>query len=112
MFKLTSAMKIAPIYAFLLLISGLAQDLFDLHLPLIRTEVQPGLGLAIRKYVLKRRGIIAHDTLRAPGPKLTAETAGEVDYLRARLARTQPLAAAAYCQATEGVAEPGFWSTL
>lgn len=72
-----------------------AQDLFDLHLPLIRTEVQPGLGLAIRKYVLKRRGIIAHDTLRAPGPKLTAETAGEVDYLLARLARTQPLAAAA-----------------
>ncbi|MBR0671318.1 dihydrodipicolinate synthase family protein [Neoroseomonas soli] len=72
-----------------------AQDLFDLHLPLIRTEVQPGLGLAIRKYVLKRRGIIAHDTLRAPGPKLTAETAGEVDYLLARLARTQTLAAAA-----------------
>jgi 4-hydroxy-tetrahydrodipicolinate synthase len=72
-----------------------AQDLFDLHLPLIRTEVQPGLGLAIRKYVLKRRGIIAHDTLRAPGPKLTPETAAEVDYLLARLARTQPLAAAA-----------------
>lgn len=72
-----------------------AQDLFDLHLPLIRTEVQPGLGLAIRKYVLKRRGIIAHDTLRAPGPKLTAETVAEVDYLLARLARTQKLAAAA-----------------
>jgi len=72
-----------------------AQDLFDLHLPLIRTEVQPGLGLAIRKYVLKRRGIIAHDTLRAPGPKMSPETAGEVDYLLARLARTQPLAAAA-----------------
>lgn len=72
-----------------------AQDLFDLHLPLIRTEVQPGLGLAIRKYVLKRRGIIAHDTLRAPGPKMSQETAGEVDYLLARLARTQPLVAAA-----------------
>lgn len=72
-----------------------AQDLFDLHLPLIRTEVQPGLGLAIRKYVLVKRGIIAHATLRAPGPKLTPETAAEVDYLLARLARTQPLAAAA-----------------
>jgi 4-hydroxy-tetrahydrodipicolinate synthase len=72
-----------------------AQDLFDLHLPLIRTEVQPGLGLAIRKYVLVKRGIIAHATLRAPGPKLSAETAAEVDYLLARLARTQPLAAAA-----------------
>jgi 4-hydroxy-tetrahydrodipicolinate synthase len=72
-----------------------AQDLFDIHLPLIRTEVQPGLGLAIRKYVLVKRGIIAHATLRAPGPKLTPETAAEVDYLLARLARTQPLAAAA-----------------
>jgi len=72
-----------------------AQDLFDIHLPLIRTEVQPGLGLAIRKYVLVKRGIIAHATLRAPGPKLTAETAAEVDYLLGRLARTQRLAAAA-----------------
>ena len=72
-----------------------AQDLFDAHLPLIRTEVQPGLGLAIRKYVLKRRGIIAHDTLRAPRPTLTPETAAEVDYLLGRLARVQPLKAAA-----------------
>lgn len=72
-----------------------AQDLFDLHLPLIRTEVQPGLGLAIRKYVLVKRGIIAHAALRAPGPKLSAETAAEVDYLLARLARTERLAAAA-----------------
>ncbi len=72
-----------------------AQDLFDIHLPLIRTEVQPGLGLAIRKYVLVKRGIIAHDTLRAPGPKMSKETAGEVDYLLARLARTERLSAAA-----------------
>jgi len=72
-----------------------AQDLFDRHLPLIRTELQPGLGLAIRKYVLVKRGIIAHPTLRAPAPKLSAETAAEVDYLLARLARTERLSAAA-----------------
>ena len=71
-----------------------AQDLFDLHLPLIRTEVQPGLGLAIRKYVLKKRGIIAHDTLRAPGPKMSKETAGEVDYLMSRLERAEARLAA------------------
>ncbi|MBR0649413.1 dihydrodipicolinate synthase family protein [Roseomonas terrae] len=71
-----------------------AQDLFDLHLPLIRTEVQPGLGLAIRKYVLKKRGIIAHDVLRAPGPKMSAETAGEVDYLMGRLERAEARLAA------------------
>jgi 4-hydroxy-tetrahydrodipicolinate synthase len=64
-----------------------AYDLFDLHLPLIRTEHQPGLGLAVRKYVLRRRGIIACETLRAPGPKLTAETRAEVDWLLDRLSR-------------------------
>jgi len=62
-----------------------AQDAFDLHLPLIRSELQPGLGLAIRKHVLARRGIIAHAALRAPGPKLSAETTAEIDHLLARL---------------------------
>ena len=37
-----------------------AHDLFDRHLPLLRYEQQPGmLGLAVRKYILKRRGAIA-----------------------------------------------------
>ena len=36
-----------------------AHDLFDRHLPLLRYEQQPGmLGLAVRKYILKRRGAI------------------------------------------------------
>ena len=64
-----------------------AHDLFDLHLPLIRTEHQPGLGLAVRKYVLRRRGIIECEALRAPGPKLSAETRAEVDWLLERLSR-------------------------
>jgi 4-hydroxy-tetrahydrodipicolinate synthase len=64
-----------------------AHDLFDLHLPLIRTEHQPGLGLAVRKYVLRRRGIIACEALRAPGPRLSAETRAEVDWLLERLSR-------------------------
>jgi 4-hydroxy-tetrahydrodipicolinate synthase len=64
-----------------------AHDLFDAHLPLIRYEQQPGPGLAVRKYVLMRRGIIASDTLRAPRAPLTADTRKEVDYLLARLAR-------------------------
>ena len=68
-----------------------AQDLFDLHLPLIRTELQPGLGLAVRKYMLMRRGIIACDALRRPGPKLSAETRAEVDYLLGRLAVRDPI---------------------
>ncbi|MCX8134650.1 MAG: dihydrodipicolinate synthase family protein [Roseococcus sp.] len=69
-----------------------AMDLFEAHLPLIRTEHQPGLGLAVRKYVLARRGIIAHPTLRAPAPKLSEATRAEVDAMLARLARRDPLA--------------------
>jgi 4-hydroxy-tetrahydrodipicolinate synthase len=69
-----------------------AHDLFDAHLPLIRYEQQPGPGLAVRKYVLMRRGIIASEALRAPGAKLTAAARAEVDYLLARLARKDPRA--------------------
>lgn len=69
-----------------------AMELFEAHLPLIRTEHQPGLGLAVRKYVLMRRGIIAHATVRAPGPKLSDATRAEVDSMLARLARRDPVA--------------------
>jgi 4-hydroxy-tetrahydrodipicolinate synthase len=69
-----------------------AHDLFDLHLPLIRYESQPGLGLAVRKYVLARRGIIASAALRAPGPTLTPETRADVDWMLDRLAARDPSA--------------------
>jgi 4-hydroxy-tetrahydrodipicolinate synthase len=69
-----------------------AHDLFDAHLPLIRYEQQPGPGLAVRKYVMMRRGIIAHDTLRKPAATLGATARAEVDYLMARLARKDPRA--------------------
>ena len=64
-----------------------AHDLFDAHLPLIRYEQQPGPGLAVRKYVMMRRGIIASDTLRKPGAALSAVARSEVDYLLSRIAR-------------------------
>lgn len=64
-----------------------AHDLFDAHLPLIRYEQQQGVGLAVRKYVMKRRGMIASDTQRKPASSLTAAARSEVDYLLARLAR-------------------------
>ena len=69
-----------------------AHDLFDAHLPLIRYEQQPGPGLAVRKYVMMRRGIIASDTLRKPGAALTPTARAEVDYLLSRLARKDPRA--------------------
>ena len=62
-----------------------AEDLFDLYLPMVRYEQQPGLGLAIRKEVLRRRGVIASAALRAPGPKLTAADQSELTVLMQRL---------------------------
>jgi 4-hydroxy-tetrahydrodipicolinate synthase len=69
-----------------------AHDLFDAHLPLIRYEQQPGPGLAVRKYVMMRRGIIGSDTLRKPGAGLTPAARAEVDYLLSRLAQKDPRA--------------------
>lgn len=64
-----------------------AHDLFDAHLPLIRYEQQLGIGLAVRKHVLKRRGVIASDAQRKPAQMLTVTARAEVDYLLSRLAR-------------------------
>ena len=64
-----------------------AHDLFDAHLPLVRYEQQQGVGLAVRKYVLQKRGAIAHDAQRKPGAALSAAARQEIDYLLSRLAR-------------------------
>ncbi len=61
-----------------------AHDLFDAHLPLIRYEQQPGAGLAVRKYVLQKRGVIASSAQRKPGSNITPTARAEVDYLLAR----------------------------
>jgi 4-hydroxy-tetrahydrodipicolinate synthase len=67
--------------------------LFDAHLPLIRYEQQPGVGLAVRKYILMRRGLLASDTQRRPAAALSAAARAEVDYLLARLAKHDARAA-------------------
>lgn len=64
-----------------------AHDLFDAHLPLIRYEQQPGAGLAVRKYVLQKRGIIASSAQRKPGATMTLAAKAEVEYLLSRVAR-------------------------
>jgi 4-hydroxy-tetrahydrodipicolinate synthase len=61
-----------------------ARDIFDTYMPMVRYEAQPGLGLAIRKYSLAKRGAIAHPTLRKPGGALNATASGEVDVLAKR----------------------------
>ena len=62
-----------------------AHDIFDAHLPLLRYEQQQGIGLAVRKYVLMKRGWIASDAQRKPGAALSAAARAEVDYLLTRL---------------------------
>jgi 4-hydroxy-tetrahydrodipicolinate synthase len=64
-----------------------AHDLFDAHLPLIRYEQQQGIGLAVRKYVLQKRGAILSDAQRKPASALSAKARAEVDFLLQRLSK-------------------------
>ena len=78
--------------------AGEAEDLFDLYLPVLRHEAQFGVGLALRKEVLRRRGAIASAKAREPGPSMDAsdhaELDGLLDRLKAKLAATgRPLPA-------------------
>ena len=51
-----------------------AADFFYRHCPLMRFEFQPGIGMAIRKEMLKRRGALRHAGIRAPGALLDDPT--------------------------------------
>jgi 4-hydroxy-tetrahydrodipicolinate synthase len=62
-----------------------AEDLFDVYLPLVRHEQQPGFGLALRKEVLHRRGVIASPRVRAPGPALNKTDRDELTRLISRV---------------------------
>lgn len=64
-----------------------AHDLFDAHLPLLRYEQQPGVGLSVRKHVLMRRGLLSSSAQRKPAAPFTALAREETEHLLARLAR-------------------------
>ncbi|OZI30299.1 dihydrodipicolinate synthase family protein [Bordetella genomosp. 10] len=70
-----------------------AHDLFDAHLPLLRYEQQPGAGLAVRKYVMMRRGILTSAAQRRPASPMSATARAEVEHLLTRLARHDKRAA-------------------
>jgi 4-hydroxy-tetrahydrodipicolinate synthase len=61
------------------------EDLFDIYLPLVKHEYQQGIGLALRKETLKRRGIIKSAYTRKPGPQLDANDMKELVGLLNRL---------------------------
>jgi 4-hydroxy-tetrahydrodipicolinate synthase len=60
-----------------------AREAFHRILPLIRFENQPGLNLAIRKHIYRRRGAIASERVRAPGPTLDPGTVADLDAILA-----------------------------
>jgi 4-hydroxy-tetrahydrodipicolinate synthase len=62
-----------------------AEDLFDAYLPMVRYEQQLGAGLAIRKEILHRRGVIGSAKVRAPGPTLTPRDHDDLTRLMNRL---------------------------
>jgi 4-hydroxy-tetrahydrodipicolinate synthase len=62
-----------------------AEDLFDIFLPVLRHEQQIGIGLAIRKEILRRRGAIKSAAVRMPGPRFDKEDHEELDRLIRRL---------------------------
>ena len=55
-----------------------AASLFDRYVPLIRYEFQPKIGLAYRKFVYHRRGIIDSTFIRPPGLQIDDYTRDEL----------------------------------
>ena len=64
-----------------------AADIFDAYLPLVRTEQQPGLGLAVRKHVLAMRGAIGCPAQRRPSSQLGPDDLADIAFLLARQER-------------------------
>jgi 4-hydroxy-tetrahydrodipicolinate synthase len=56
-----------------------AADVFYRNVALMRFEFQEGIGMAIRKEVLRRRGALDSSAIRAPGAKLDATTTAALD---------------------------------
>jgi 4-hydroxy-tetrahydrodipicolinate synthase len=56
-----------------------AADVFYRAVPLMRFEFQEGIGMAIRKEVLRRRGALAAATTRAPAAQLDRTTREALD---------------------------------
>ena len=63
----------------------LAYQRYAAALPLMVFEAQPGIGLALRKEILRRRGVLAHAVLRQPAPTPDASSLATLDEVLARL---------------------------
>jgi 4-hydroxy-tetrahydrodipicolinate synthase len=66
-----------------------AANVFYKFVPLMRFEFQEGIGMAIRKEVFKRRGVLADAATRAPGPTLDESTRKALDSVLAWTAKQE-----------------------
>jgi 4-hydroxy-tetrahydrodipicolinate synthase len=62
-----------------------ARATFHRVLPLVRFENQPGINIAIRKEIYRRRGALQSAKVRAPGGQLDRGTLADLDDLLAHL---------------------------
>ena len=63
----------------------LADDIFEIYLPLVRYETQAGVALAWRKEILRRRGAIASAKIRAPGAQLNRDEHDDLTRMMQRI---------------------------
>jgi 4-hydroxy-tetrahydrodipicolinate synthase len=71
--------------------SGNVDHAADVFYRTVRFEFQEGIGMAIRKEVLRRRGALATGALRAPGAKLDAVTIAALDRVLAWVHSSYPM---------------------
>lgn len=68
---------------------GTAADAFYRYVPLMRFEFQQGIGIALRKEILRRRGAITEPATRSPSVQLDRSTMVALDRLLDWLRATQ-----------------------
>ncbi|HLT59241.1 MAG TPA: dihydrodipicolinate synthase family protein [Limnochordales bacterium] len=66
-----------------------ARAVFYRHLPILAYEGQPGIGLAIRKEILYRRGAIPHPGVRPPAMTMDPDTRAELEEVLAAVGRAK-----------------------
>lgn len=68
----------------------LSADAFYRYVPLMRFEFQEAIGMAIRKEVLRRRGVLTDAAIRAPGAQMDPKTLAALDQIMEWMRREAP----------------------
>lgn len=85
-----------------------ARSLHEYALPLMLFETQPGVGASLRKEILRRRGLIAHATVRQPAIVPDATMLAPLDLLLKRTLSNFSLPYTGYAGQTHEAAQRSF----